>query len=224
MRKEGAEDKITREEGYQWTKIYVEKLCRDYTPFKMLVKDPILSVEDLISKIYITFLERSFFEKYDPKKSGKKFYIFQGVRNGLMDAVRTRREVPLRLCDKVRLKGTENPITLEDILECRKISPEKEALGVIYRDIILQYLYKESEERKGRRLPVVMKGHSPLLGYCSLDYKVIAQHLEVGYNLEEIASFFINQKTGDVVSIPKIWQDIKKMRNILEDSVYVAGV
>jgi len=51
--------------------------------------------EDLVQECFLYFLERKYFEKYDPSKSTYKTYLSYGVRNRIIDLARKHgREKP----------------------------------------------------------------------------------------------------------------------------------
>jgi len=191
---------LDRDEGYKLTKNYVQYFWRS-KKFYSLARD--FEEEDAVSKIYLKFLEQGLFEKYNPNRTTKKYFIMSCVKRSLIDMLRIQKE-------KYSLEQEDqNGIPLIDKIQKEGLDTDVDALGRLSRNEIIEALPAVTDSQA--------EGESPLLGKCEMSLRNIALHLEQGYSAKDIAKFFCNPHTGSHISPSRIHQLKQDIREIARD-------
>lgn len=206
------ETAISKEEGWFLTDFYVRSFWRAGKFYSLNRR---FDVEDIISEIYVKFLDKNFFEKYNPKTTSKKYFVMVAVRNSMIDMLRKLRETASLNAEN------EEGLTLMETMES-DINVEDEAIFNSQREYSekrrLEILMQLPDETKS-----VLRGYSLLVGReIAPTYRMLALHLEAGYKVKDIAEMFINPKSGKPVTQGNISSHIKKMREFVLDNVVIA--
>lgn len=196
---------LTREEGYELTKFYVEYF---WATGKFYSLKNQYEMEDLVHEVYAKFLEKRLFEKYNQKITSKKYHVMNAVKNALIDMLRKYREtISLE-------KEDENGITLADKLE-DSTDVEAQAIGTVGRNRILDQIPRTTDSK--------LVGNSPVLGTVNFSLWTIAFHLEQGYTTEDISKMFINPKSGRPVTKGRVQQLVQALREYVLDNIPIYG-
>lgn len=188
---------MSEERGYELVRVYVEYYWRTGKFYSLKNEN---DMEDIIGDIYIKFLEKSYFKKYNSKVTSDKYYIMNGVRTSMIDMLRKYRQ-------KISLDAEdEDGITMMDRINSNE-HVEENVIGDTACEEVLKFLSDETNSK--------VEGHSPLLGDCKMTHRAIALHLAQGYSVKEIASFFINPNNHKPVSNGRVHQLIKEIRERL---------
>lgn len=194
---------LTREEGYELTKCYVEYY---WATGKFYSLKNQYELEDLVHEIYAKFLEKKLFEKYNSEITSKKYHVMNSVRTSLIDMLRKYRE-SLSLD-----KEDENGITLGEKIKSNE-DVSKEALGEVCREDILNRIPKDTDSK--------LVGNSPIFGVVNFSLWTIAVHLEKGYSVEDISKMFINQRSGKPVTKGRVQQLVQELREYVLDNIRI---
>lgn len=199
------ETQLTQEEGYELTKFYVNYFWRTNKFYSLKNQ---YDEEDIVSIIYIKFMEHNHFAKYNPNITSKKYHIMNGVRTSMIDLLRKYREVVY--LDKENEEGS----TLMETIESPQ-NIEVEAISSFKRDDILNALPESTNSK--------ITGFSPLLKReVNISYRILALHLEAGYKASDLAKFYKNPTSGENVSEGSISRYIREMREYVLDNIVVA--
>ena len=198
------ETPLTQEEGYELTKFYVNYFWRTNKFYSLKNQ---YDEEDIVSIIYIKFLEHNHFEKYNNRITSKKYHIMNGVRTSMIDLLRKYREVVY--LDKENEEGS----TLKETI----VGPqdlEVEAISSFKREEILDKLPETTNSK--------IEGFSPLLKKTvNISYRMLALHLEAGYKASDLAKFYKNPSSGENVSEGSISRYIRDMREFVLDNIVI---
>ena len=192
---------ISLEEGYELTKQYVEYFW--YTN-KFYSLKRAYELEDILHDIYLKFMTKNFFEKYNPAITSKKYHVMNGVKTSMIDMLRKYRET------KSLDEPNEDGLTLGDLLS-DGVDVQREVSGQVEHDRILSLLPDTTASK--------LVGNSPLMGKVNISMRVIAIHLENGFSVKEIAQMYVNEKSGKPVTEGRVHQLIKEMREYILDNV-----
>lgn len=199
-------------EGWNLTNYYVRMF---YKMGKFYSLNRRYDVEDLVSEIYVKFLNKGFFQKYNPKTTSKKYFVMVAVKNSLIDMLRKLRETASLEAE------IEEGLTLGDMMKA-DICVEDEAIfeagkemGEWNRNAIIMQLPDDTRS--------ILKGYSPLMGReVKLTYRVLAIHLEAGWSAKQISEIFINPNSGKPVTQGNISNHIARMREWILDNIVIA--
>lgn len=204
---------ISREEGYELVKAYATYFFRN----KFTTLKDYYSVEDVVNEIYVKFLERKFFEKYNPSFTSKKYFVMTAVRNSISNMI--NHDIKRVTLNAVSTDTELAPdLYLEDIIEDKHDYNEDVDWNVDYE------YHEKQRERILKALPdfadTKIHGYSPLLKKdVVLSYRVLALHLESGYKPKDLCSIFLNPKNGKPISIGSMYRHITNLREFLLDNV-----
>lgn len=193
---------LTREEGYELTKGYATYFFHGKYS---LLKRSRMDVEDVISTIYVHFLEKGLFEKYNSEVTSKKYFVMKSVENRMIDMCRTLHPTVLLSTPIGESKDGEE-LELGDIIEGR--DEEELVISLLDRDALLEKLPDTTNSK--------VRGNSPIRGEVAMTLREIAIHLASGYTVQEIAAIYINPYNGYAVSESRIRSFIKEIREILK--------
>lgn len=156
-------------------------------------------LDDLKQDIILHFLEKDYFGKYNPEVTSEAYFIMTGVKHWFIDTLRKQRET-------VYLdQPDENGITLGEKLS----DPIGEK--AMYEGLEMEALLEEFSDETNSKIVVI----GPL-GESKATQRTLVRYLLNGYTQAEIASFFLNPKSGKPVSSGRISQMVKEIRDILE--------
>ena len=196
---------LTREEGYELTKFYVEYY---WATGKFYSLKNQYELEDLVHEIYAKFLEKKLFEKYNSSITSKKYHVMNSVRNSLIDMLRKYREF-------VSLdKEDEMGITLVERIESEE-DMQAYVIGDVRRNQILDRIPKDTDSK--------LVGISPVFGKVNFSLWTIAVHLEQGFTVEEISKMFINERSGKPVTKGRVQQMVQALREYVLDNIPIYG-
>lgn len=193
---------ITKEEGYALTEKYVTYYLLHDEKFAYLRTK--IALEDVIGDMYLHFLEKGFFEKYNSKITTKKYFTAVAVKRRLIDMSRKEKET-ISLSTPI---GEEEGTTLEDIIADDKNYMEK-AETDLTRDRVLSILDDDGSDS--------VEIDSPVRGFVKFSLREIALHLELGYTPQEIAGFSLKKKTRQPITAATVYNKIRQMRELCQN-------
>lgn len=197
---------LTREEGYELTKFYVEYFWRINKFYSLKNR---WTCEDLVSEIYVKFLEKRLFEKYDASITSKKYHVMNSVRTSLIDLLRKYHD------ESSFDKEDEQGLTLADKLEATDNSVEDVAVGNVLRDKIFEKLPKETRSK--------IIGNSPIFGKVNFSLYWVAAHLERGYSISDLTKVYTNINSGRPVTKGRVQQVVQDLRDFILDNFVIYG-
>lgn len=197
------ETPLTNEEGYELTKHYVSYFWNTHKFYSL---EGTCELDDIISTIYIKFLEKNFFTKYNCSITSKKYHVMNAVKNSMIDMLRKHR-------DTVSMeKETEEGLTVADVIADKSISTSDEAEGMLSRNKIIEALPDTCNSE--------IVGYSELLGReVNISYRMLALHLESGYSIKDLAQMYSNPISGQSVTEGTVSRYIRLMREFVLDTV-----
>lgn len=187
---------MSAEEGYKLVKHYVSYFVS--VKFYTLRRD--FEIEELVNELYVKFLDKGFFAKYDESITSRRYYVMNGVRNSLIDLLRKQKNHSS--LDKLGPEGIPLGMKIPAPDVC-----EETALGRVTRDEIMEMIPNETRSKS--------LGNSPVIGECKMTPRVVALHLEMGYSPSDIAAMFTNPQSGREVTYGRMHQIIMEMRKSL---------
>lgn len=162
-----------------------------------------MDVEDLTQAICLRFLEKKFFEKYDPEITSKKFFVMSAVKNYFVTELRKQKKT-ISLDREI-----EDGLTLADLIPDTK-SLEGEVIGNEYVGSLLDSLPAETKSK------IVLV--SPL-GEEKATLRRIAELLIEGFSKQEISKMMISPISGKNVTPARVSQLVDQIRTTLEVSL-----
>lgn len=133
------------------------------------------TVDDLVNDIYLVLFRRGLFRKFDSTKAKKKTYVFNAVKNNLVDRLRTQKEA-------VSLDATtDTEATLLDMLQ---------DTSDLYQDLISNETVLSMINSLSNACNEFIYANSPIIGTCKLTMRIVAIHLYLGYSCKDIADMF----------------------------------
>lgn len=207
------ETPLTQEEGYVLTQFYVSYFWRNNKFYSL---KNTYEEEDVVGEIYLKFLTKNFFEKYNCAITSKKYHVMNGVRTSMIDMLRKYREV-----SSLDQEMTEDGFCLLDVIPDESdfveeiIHEEEMQIGQSKRDRIIAALPEETTSK--------IEGYSELLGrVVNISYRMLALHLEAGYTVKRLAEMYKNPKTGNSITQGNVSKHIANMREWMLDNVVLA--
>lgn len=196
-------------EGYELTKFYVTYFW--YNKFHTLRNQ--FELDDLVNELYLKFLEKNLFKKFNPSITSKKYHVMVSVQRSLIDIIRKQKNVVS--LDNNMTEDTEDDFSLLAVLDSG-VDVTSEVIGSQVRDEIIAILPDYTDSK--------LEGDSPLLGHCKFTLRNIALHLERGYDYKEIAEFFFNPASGRHTTPSNVLKNIKAIRQICTDYGYTVAL
>lgn len=207
------ETPLTQEEGYVLTQFYVNYFWRNNKFYSL---KNTYEEEDVVGDIYLKFMTKGFFEKYNSAITSKKYHVMNGVRTSMIDMLRKYRDVA-----SLDQELTEDGFCLLDTLADDSdfveevIHKEQMEIGQVKRDRIIAALPEETASK--------IVGYSELLGrMVNISYRMLALHLEAGYTVKRLAEMYKNPKTGESITQGNVSKHIANMREWMLDNVVLA--
>lgn len=203
---------FTLEEGYDLTDFYVRYYWATNKFYSLKNQ---FEVEDVVHDLYIKFIERNLFGKYNNKITSKKYYVMNAVRNGMIDMLRKYRETI-----SLEQKLTEDGMCLMDVIP-DETDTEHDVIERIDREASYhaekrQFILDSLPDTTDSKIV----GFSPLMNCeVNISYRVLALHLEVGYTVKMLAEMYRNPKTGNPITQGNVSKHIANMREFLLDTV-----
>lgn len=195
-------------EGYELTKFYVTYFW--FNKFHTLRNQ--FELEDLVNEIYLKFLEKNLFNKFNPQITSKKYHVMVSVQRSLIDILRKQKNIVS--LDTNLSEDSDEDFSLLSVLDSG-VDVSGQVLGQSVRDEIIAVLPDYTDSK--------LEGDSPILGKCSFTLRNIALHLEQGYGPQEIAEFFYNPSSGRHTTPSNVHKMIKMIRQICTDYGYTLG-
>lgn len=196
-------DVMTREEGYY---LVIESVNRYWFGKKYYSLEGYYTREDIINEIYCKFLAKGLFEKYDSSIVTKEYFIAVPVERCFIDMLRKEQSgkrknvhMPVSLQQEVN----EDGITLGEIL-ASDFNTEEAVLSEMRKEDIINSF---SDTTKSKAV-----GISPYRGEVKMTMRVIAEHLNYGMSISEIAKMFTNPDTGSQYTYGRMQQIVTRMR------------
>lgn len=201
---------LTAEEGYELVCFYTKYYWNTNRFFAL---KNCYELEDLISELFLKFLEKKFFEKYNSSITSKKYHVMNGVRTSLIDMSRKKSSFvnnESSILDAENEEGlTMANLVLDETSDVEREIIKRESFekGVVIRNQIIESISDNTDSK--------LVGNSPIMGEVKMTLRVIAIHLEQGYSPKQIAEMFVNPKSGKPVTTGRINQLIKSLREFL---------
>lgn len=198
---------LTAEEGYELTRKYVSYFWRVGKYYSLKTE---YEMEDVISIIYLKMLERDYFSRYDSSVTSKAYFMQRCVSTKMVDLLRKHRD----------LKSLETPVnedgmTLMDVLEDKSLAMESVCEGNLQRDKILEQLPTVSSSK--------IRGYCEVLGReVGVNYRDIAEMLEVGLKASDMAEFLKNPRSGMSISEGSVSKYIRDLREYVLNNIVIA--
>lgn len=159
------------------------------------------TVDDLVNDVYLILFKRGLFRKFSSSKATKKTYVYNAVRNALIDKLRTLKET-LSL-DKTY--DDSDKTMMDTIVDHSDLYED-----LISNDTVLQIINSLSDSANH-----FIYADSPVIGKCKLTRRTVAVHLFLGYTCRDIANIFDVDST-EITSIKKkIKNDLAPFKDLL---------
>ena len=180
-------DVLSPEEGYVLTEKYVTYLYWHNENFSFLRS--VKSVEDVIGDVYLHFLEKDLFKKYNFKITTKKYHVMLSCKRHMIDMSR-------KLGKLGNVASLDAPVVISagDDVSLHEVLPDPEcveevAYGAITRDNIIARLPNDTTSK------VIVD--SPIHGKVKYTLREIALLLEAGFDEHQIARTCYNPSSND---------------------------
>lgn len=193
-------------EGHEITKFYVSYFYMNKLSY---LRDARVDLEDLVSTVYVHFLEKDLFNKYDSRITSKKYFIMSAVKRFMIDLCRKHKQA-ISLDDPIGFDDEGNGLELGDV-----ISNGEDNEQIIMDRISTEEIYKMIDSLPAETNSKVV-GKSPVRGEIKMSLREIVYHLAEGFTIAEISEMYINPYNGETVSNSRIQSLAKEARLLLK--------
>lgn len=194
-----AKKEITFEEAYPIIQHYVNYFHHSGKFYSIAHQ---YDAEDMVQSLCVKWLTNRYLDKFDPEVTSVRYFIMTGVKHFYIDTLRSQREA-LSLDEEIG----EDGFTLQDVLT-DSVDMEENTISVLSYEWLLNQLPNDT---KSKIRVVTPKGE------FKATMRVLATLLCEGYSQAEIASFFLNPKSGKPVTTGRIAQMVKELRGMVSE-------
>lgn len=200
--------KLTNLEGYELTRYYVTYF---YHKDKFHDLKTMFECEDLVSTLYIKFVDKKLFEKYNPQITSKQYHIMNSVKNSMLDLAKRKYSKDISM---------ETPIgddlTLADTFVSEEPEYDEENADTSIRDMLISCLPDTTASKLVGYYPDKRYG---FIQETNISPRAIALLLEAGHKPQEIATYFENPKTHQPITAGRVHKVIQEIREILRPAL-----